>query len=119
MSVADVKDYFYKMKKARYEMEQNLADFDQALAEGHITEDRLDEVKRQFAVVDLNYQRAAYIMFLLNKRNRKAGMPKKYEEELRKFAELNADEEAVQKENDAANQAVKDEYNKLVGKKED
>ena len=44
MAIKDVKVYFYNMLGQYLEMKEDLKDFDQALQDGHITEDKLEEV---------------------------------------------------------------------------
>lgn len=73
MALIDVKEYYYKMLEQYLEMKDDLADFEQAVKDGHITEDQLVLVKEDFAAVEQNYQRLTYIMYLfeLPKRKRK------------------------------------------------
>ena len=64
MALIDVKQYYYKMLNQYLEMKNDLADFEQAVRDGHITEDQLAIVKEDLAVVELNYNRLTYIMYL-------------------------------------------------------
>ena len=44
MAVKDVKNYFYTMLCQYIEEKQNLADFEEALKEGNITQEQMQEV---------------------------------------------------------------------------
>lgn len=64
MALIDVKEYYYKMLNQYMEMKADLADFEQAVRDGHITEDQLATVKEDFTAVEQNYNRLTYIMYL-------------------------------------------------------
>lgn len=64
MALTDVKRYYYTMLKQYIEMKDNIADFEQAVRDGHITEEQLEVAKEDVAVVEANYQRLSYIMYL-------------------------------------------------------
>ena len=113
MAIADFKDYFYRMERARFEAKNNLADFEEAVKAGNITEDRLAEVKRNFEIVDTNYQRTAYIWFLIRKRKKRTAS--KADELLaQQFAELKADLDSVEAENSEAIDNMKTELINLT-----
>jgi len=116
MAIADFKDYFYKMERARFEAKNNLADFEEAVKNGNITEDRLAEVKRNFEIVDTNYQRTAYIWFILKKRKSRRKVSKADELLAQQFAELRADLESVEAENSEAIDNMKTELVNLTKK---
>lgn len=115
MAIADFKDYFYKMERARFEAKNNLADFEEAVKNGNITEERLAEVKRNFEIVDTNYQRTAYIWFIL-KRRKSRKLSKADELLAQQFAELRADLESVEAENYEAIDNMKTELVNLTKK---
>ena len=50
MAVKDVKEYYYKMLAQYLEMKADLADFEQALKDGFITEDQVVEAKEELAI---------------------------------------------------------------------
>ena len=43
MAVKDVRNYFYTMLSQYIEEKQNLADFEEALRDGHITQEQMQE----------------------------------------------------------------------------
>lgn len=70
MSKKHVNLYYLECEHNYFEMLDNLKDFKDLLNENKITqEDYLDYVK-QLEVIKTNYERIAYIMFLLNKSNK-------------------------------------------------
>lgn len=103
MAVTDAKAYFKKMEAQRNEMKADLADFEQGLADGYITEEQLADIKADFDYVDTNYKRLAYIMYLLDIPNRTA-KKNKYKganrDLIEQFAITRSDEEAVILENE-------------------
>ena len=116
MAIRDVKDYYFKMVAQYLEMKADLADFEQALKDGFITEDQMQAAYDDVDKVQQNYERLSYIMYLLNLPNRKSKQ-KKYratntalESE---FKNRKADAETVSIENRDALKAFKEEMEKL------
>ena len=66
MAIKDVKDYFYMMLLQYIEEKQNLKDFEEALKDGLITEDQMQEAIEIVARLEENYHRLAYIMYLFD-----------------------------------------------------
>lgn len=98
MALRDVKEYYYNTMMQYLTMKEDLADFEQALADGYITEDKLEVVKADIAAVEQNYQRLAYIMFLFNLPQRKHKQEKFLKANTKlidEFARLKADKDAV------------------------
>ena len=62
MAVKDVRKYFYTMLAQYLEEKQNLADFEEALKDGHITQDQMQEALSTVASLETNYHRLVYIM---------------------------------------------------------
>lgn len=62
MAIKDVKVYFYNMLGQYLEMKEDLKDFDQALKDGHITEDKLEEVYK-----DVQDLRAGYKTYVASR----------------------------------------------------
>lgn len=115
MAIADVKSYFRKVEKQYRELKGNLKDFDEAFAKGHITEDKLTEVKNWCNVVETNYERLAYIMHLLAIPNKHSKKLSRADEKLRKTLTLvKADEDYVLEENRDALVNLRKELEKLV-----
>ena len=50
MAIKDAKQYYYTMLNQYLEMKADLADFEQALADGHITEEQLEAVREEVFV---------------------------------------------------------------------
>ena len=116
MAVRDVKEYYYKLLVQSAEMKADLEDFEKALKAGYITEDKLDEVKAQVDVIQANFERVGYIMYLLELPNKasKQGKWKKQNSKLTNhFAEAKADEQAVFEENKSALDRLRAELRKL------
>ena len=116
MALRDVKDYYFKMLSQYMEMKADLADFEQALKDGFITEDQLQAAFEAVDRVQQNYERLSYIMYLLNLPNRKSKQ-KKYNimnnALLEEFAKRGADCSAVELENIDALKAFKAEMEQL------
>ena len=75
MAIKDVKCYYYQMQAQYLEMKADLADFEQALQDGFITEEQLVAAKEEVVKIKNNYDRLSYIMYLLevpNRKNKKA-----------------------------------------------
>lgn len=116
MAIFDVKKYYYNMLGQYIEMKNDLADFEEALKDGHITEDQLASVKEDIVQVENNFQRLAYIMYLLELPNRKNKKEKYIKSQviLKEFFEtLGCDQSAVMKENECITAHLKAELEKL------
>ena len=118
MALRDVKDYYFKMLSQYMEMKADLADFEQALKDGFITEEQMqtafDEVNR----VQQNYERLSYIMYLLTLPNRESKRKRPTNTDIALTAEFEkrkADVAAVSIENRDALKAFKDEMKRLQG----
>ena len=105
MAVKDVRAYFYTMLAQYLEEKQNLADFEEALKEGFITEEQMQEAMNTVADLENNYHRLVYIMYLLdmpNKKSKKAGYVKQYSKILEELKILGADIDSIKEENSDA-----------------
>lgn len=105
MAIKDVRHYFYTMLVQYLEEKQNLADFEEALKEGYITEEQLQAATETVADLETNYHRLAYIMFLLDMPNRdskKAGYVRQHKTILDELKRLGADLDSVKRENSDA-----------------
>ena len=105
MAIKDVRQYFYTMLSQYIEEKQNLADFEEALKEGLITEEQMQEALEIVNSLEENYHRLAYIMFLFdmpNKGSKKAGYIKQYSTILEEFKRLGVDIDSIKKENSDA-----------------
>ncbi len=116
MAIRDVKEYYFKMLGQYMEMKADMADFEQALKDGFITEEQLQAAMDEVNRVQQNYDRLTYIMYLLSLPNRKSKQPRynKINKDLVKGFEVrNATEEAVDYENKCALKAFRDELKQL------
>lgn len=105
MAVKDVRNYFYTMLLQYIEEKQNLADFEEALKDGNITEEQMQEAMEVVAGLETNYHRLVYIMYLLdmpNKESKKAGYVKQYKGILEELKRLGADIDSIKEENSDA-----------------
>ena len=116
MAIRDVKDYYFKMVAQYLEMKADLADFEQALKDGFITEDQMQAAFDEVNKVQQNYERLSYIMYLLNLPNRKSKQ-KKYKAANAalesEFETRKADTKSVSIENQDALKTFKEEMEKL------
>ena len=55
MAVKDVRKYFYTMLCQYIEEKQNLADFEEALKDGNITQEQMQEALENVASLETNY----------------------------------------------------------------
>ena len=105
MAIKDVRNYFYTMLAQYIEEKQNLADFEEALKNGFITEEQMQEALETVADLENNYHRLVYIMYLLdmpNRKSKKAGYVKQYQTVLDELKRLGADIDSVKNENSDA-----------------
>lgn len=116
MALKDVKYYYYTMLNQYLEMKADLADFQQAFADGYITEDQLENVRNEVYILESNYERLSYIMYLLEMPNRptkKAKYMKSNKPIEDHFANLSADARAIECENASALKHLREELKKL------
>jgi len=116
MAVKDVREYYYKMQAQKLEMEADLADFEEALKNGFITEDQVQVARDELFPFQVNYDRLTYIMYLLelpNRDSKKAKHNKQNKKLLEELKNRNADEESVLNENKSALDRFRAELKKL------
>ena len=75
MAKKDVVLYFLQMEDQYLEMLDNLKEFKEMAASGAIAAEEYEQAAEEVDVLKQNYERIAYIMFLLNKPNRKSKSP--------------------------------------------
>ena len=105
MAIKDVRHYFYTMLTQYVEEKQNLADFEEALKEGLITEEQMQEATDTVAGLETNYYRLAYIMYLLdmpNRKSKKDAYVRQYKPIVDELVKLGADIDSIKKENSDA-----------------
>ena len=121
MAIKDVKNYFYTMLMQYLEEKQNLADFEEALKAGNITEEQMQDAIDVVAGLEENYHRLVYIMYLLdmpNRRSKKVGYVRQYEPVLAELRRLGADIDSIKAENSDALIHFKAKLNALKNKSE-
>lgn len=119
MAVKDVKEYYYEIQAQYLEMKNDLVDFDQALKDGYITEEKMQEAIDSVNALQINYDRLTYIMYLLElpKRKKKQAKYNKMNKKLLdEFQNLKADKESVKEENKSALTEFKNKLKKLTNK---
>lgn len=102
MAIKDVRTYFYTMLCQYLEEKQNLADFEEALKEGNITQEQMQEAIENVANLETNYYRLVYIMYLLdmpNRKSKKSDYIKQHKIILEELKRLGADIDSVKNEN--------------------
>ena len=102
MAIRDVREYYYTMLAQYLEEKQNLEDFSEALKDGLITEEQMQEALETVAGLEENYHRLAYIMYLFDMPNRdtkKANYIRQHNSILNEFKRLGVDIDSIKKEN--------------------
>lgn len=121
MAIKDVRNYFYTMLIQYVEEKQNLEDFAEALKNGLITEEQMEDVMANVTELENNYHRLAYIMYLFdmpNRQDKKAKYIKQNKVLLDEFKRLGVDLDSVKRENDDALLHFKTALNALCKKDE-
>ena len=107
MAKRHVVEYFLQVEYQYLEMLDNLKEFKELLAANRISNEEFQQAIAEIELIKANYERISYIMFLLNKPNRKT----KEEVELAKSwydALQYASKEAIINENNDALAKIKD-----------
>ena len=120
MAARDVKEYYFKLIAQKAELEADLADFEEALKNGFITEEQMQAAKDELIPYQINLDRLTYIMYLLelpNRKTKKAKFAKQNKKILDELRKRNADEQSVISENKSALDAFRKEVKELLNKK--
>ena len=120
MAVKDVKEYYFKLIAQKAELEADLADFEEALKNGFITEEQMQAAKDELIPYQINLDRLTYIMYLLelpNKKAKKAKFAEQNKKILNELEKRKADERSVISENKSALDAFRKEVKELLNKK--
>ena len=120
MAAKDVKEYYFKLTAQKAELEADLADFEEALKNGFITEEQMQAAKDELVPYQINLDRLTYIMYLLelpNRKAKKAKFAKQNKKILNELEKRNADEQSVISENKSALDAFRKEVKELLNKK--
>ena len=120
MAARDVKEYYFKLIAQKAELEADLADFEEALKNGFITEEQMQAAKDELIPYQINLDRITYIIYLLelpNRKAKKAKFAKQNKKILNELEKRNADEQSVISENKSALDAFRKEVKELLNKK--
>ena len=120
MAVKDVKEYYFKLIAQKAELEADLADFEEALKSGFITEEQMQAAKDELIPYQINLDRLTYIMYLLelpNRKTKKAKFAKQNKKILNELEKRKADEHSVISENKSALDTFRKEVKELLNKK--
>ena len=120
MAARDVKEYYFKLIAQKAELEADLADFEEALKNGFITEEQMQAAKDELVPYQINLDRLTYIIYLLelpNRKTKKAKFAKQNKKILDELIKRNADEQSVIAENKSALDAFRKEVKELLNKK--
>ena len=120
MAARDVKEYYFKLIAQKAELEADLADFEEALKNGFITEEQMQAAKDELIPYQINLDRITYIIYLLelpNRKAKKAKFTKQNKKILDELGKRNADEQSVIAENKSALDAFRKEVKGLLNKK--
>ena len=98
MSRKHVEDYFNQITLDYHEMIETLKDMEEAVEQKMLSPDKLDQTKELVNKMKENYLRISYIMFLLNKPNKKE-KEKKYNKQFSKKDFGNNDLKSIREEN--------------------
>jgi len=116
MAVRDVREYYWKLLAQQEEMQNDLEDFTEALQNGYITEEKLEDVKLEVNRLKENVDRVAFILYLLEKPNRASKKPsynRQNKKLLQEFDKRNATDDNVIAENKSALDHIRTELKKL------
>ena len=116
MALKDVKEYYFTMLAQYLEMKADLADFEQALKDGFITEDQMQNAFDEVNRVQQNCERLGYILYLFelpNKKAKKIKYNKMHSQLVNLFKSKKADTESVEIENCDALKIFREELKKL------
>ena len=120
MAAKDVKEYYFKLIAQKAELEADLADFEEALKNGFITEEQMQAAKDELIPYQINLDRITYIIYLLelpNRKAKKAKFAKQNKKILNELEKRNANEQSVISENKSALDAFRKEVKELLNKK--
>ena len=120
MAARDVKEYYFKLIAQKAELEADLADFEEALKNGFITEEQMQAAKDELIPYQINLDRLTYIIFLLelpNREEKKVKFAKQNKKILNELEKRKADEQSVINENKSALDGFRKEVKKLLNKK--
>ena len=104
MSVKHVNEYYKKICDQYQEMINAIKDVEKEAEKGFIEPERVERLKDQVSPIKQNYERWAYMMFLLHQPNRKSKVKKYQRQNTKLLSKMSKDNslEAVIRENEEA-----------------
>ena len=116
MAIRDFNLYLANVQAQVLATKNDLADFEQGLKDGHVTEQQVEDLRAEYQRMDDNYQRLLYVGYLLElpkSKWRKKRFRKKHDDLEIYLDKANATEDKVIKENEIAMELIKNEIAKL------
>ena len=110
MSVKHIRDYYNQICNQREELIQELKDFEVEAQNGMIEPERLDKIRESIQPLMDNYERISFIMYLLNRPNKKE-KNKKYDKQcsksLKKLSKANSTDASIEENKNVLNNVGK------------
>ena len=116
MAIRDFNLYLANVQAQVLATKNDLADFEQGLKDGHVTEQQVEDLRAEYQRIDDNYQRLLYVGYLLElpkSKWRKKRFRRKHDDLEIYLDKANATEDKVIKENEIAMELIKNEIKKL------
>ena len=116
MAIRDFNLYLANVQAQVLATKNDLADFEQGLKDGYVTEQQVEDLRAEYQRIDDNYQRLLYVGYLLElpkSKWRKKRFRKKHDDLEIHLDKANATEDKVIKENEVAMELIKNEIAKL------
>ncbi len=116
MAIRDFNLYLVNVQAQVMATKNDLADFEQGLKDGHVTEQQVEDLRAEYQRIDDNYQRLLYVGYLLElpkSKWRKKRFRRKHDDLEIYLDKENATEDKVIKENEIAMELIKNEIKKL------
>ena len=90
MSMKHVKQYYQQICEQYNEMIEDLKELEEEAESGLIEPERIERIKAQIEPIKQNYERWAYMMFLLNQPNKKDKIKKYQRQNMKLLQSLDA-----------------------------
>ena len=116
MAIRDFNLYLANGQAQVLATKNDLADFEQGLKDGYVTEQQVEDLRAEYQRMDDNYQRLLYVGYLLElpkSKWRKKRFRRKHDDLEIYLDKANATEDKVIKENEIAMELIKNEIAKL------
>ena len=116
MAIRDFNLYLANVQAQVLATKNDLADFEQGLKDGYVTEQQVEDLRAEYQRIDDNYQRLLYVGYLLElpkSKWRKKRFRRKHDDLEIYLDKANATEDKIIKENEVAMELIKNEIAKL------